>query len=548
MTKPEYFDGTEWKSFCSEGAPVNIENATSSPFPITGSLIVSEGSINVDLGPELDALAVFNQNGLVTRTGDGTYAGRELIAGNGIEIENGNGVNGNPIISAIVLPDPFINDLPINGNLDLESFDLITTGDVSVQNGAFIGNNLRAYDTNSIFVNSSFDMQGKGISNLLTPTNPNDAATKNYVDTVINSPFINDLPINGNLDLESFDLITTGDVNAQNVNAQNVITQFITASNTSLGVVFSSKVQMQNNPIFGLPFLIVDGDIDCRENSFIGNNLSTYDSLNLAIGSNLDLQGNRILSLPSPDFDDEPATKEYVDNLASWFVTEIGQTFLTQPITVTSSFDVQSNVSVVNGAISCLEGDINCGENTFIGNNIAAYNSPSITTGSNLDLQGNRILSLPLPVNLNEPATKEYVDNLVSNDNIQLSVVEISSSQILDLDNHPVSLVECPLGCAILPHNVVTVYIPGTQEYDDDDLDINIAIGSVRFGTVDSKLFQEDCPALDILNLKDIKVVPNKNVINKDLIIYNKDSGLCSGNGTLKIFTWYSTLYLGDIT
>ena len=88
MTKPEYFDGTEWKSFCSEGAPVNIENATSSPFPITGSLIVSEGSINVDLGPELDALAVFNQNGLVTRTGDGTYAGRELIAGNGIEIEN----------------------------------------------------------------------------------------------------------------------------------------------------------------------------------------------------------------------------------------------------------------------------------------------------------------------------------------------------------------------------------------------------------------------------------------------------------------------------
>jgi len=237
-----------------------------------------------------------------------------------------------------------------------------------------------------------------------------------------------------------------------------------------------------------------------------------------------------------------------VDDLASWFFNEIGRTFLTQPITVTSSFDVQSNVKVINGIISCLEGDINCGENTFIGNNIAAFNSPSITTGSNLDLQGNRILSLPLPVDLNEPATKGYVDNLVSNDNIQLSVVEISSSQILDLDNHPVSLVECPLGCAILPRNVVTIYIPGTQEYDDDDLDINIAIGNVRFGTVDSNLFKEDDPALDVLNLKDIKVVSNSDIINQDLIIYNRDSGLSKGNGTLKIFTWYSTLYLGDIT
>ncbi len=555
MTKPEYFNGTEWKSFCSEGAPVDVQNEASSPFPITGSLIIKEGTINADLGPELDALAIFNQNGLVTRTGDGTYAGRELIAGNGIEIENGNGVNGNPIISATVLPDPFINDLPINGNLDLGSFDLITTGNINAQTGFLIGNNLQAYNVTNILLNSPIDMQGQSISNLQSPTNPNDAATKNYVDTNIGTPFINDLPINGNLDLDGFNLITDGDV----------VTQYLASPNT-LPIFLKSNLDMQNNAITGLSLLIVSGDISCRESTFIGNNIASFNSTNIAVLNPLDLQNNRIIDLALPIHPNDAVPKQYIDNLASWFINEIDQTILTKPVTVTNFLNVQSDVNVSNGSIACEQGDINCRENKFIGNNIAAFNLPSIAIGSNLDLQKNRILTLPTPVPrlsvpqpkgpltfptpgvLNEPATKGYVDGLVSDGNVQRSVVEISSSQILNLDNCPVSLVQCPTGYAILPYNVVTIYIPGTQEYDDKDLDINIAIGSVRFGAVDSNLFKEDDPALDVLNLKDIKVVSNSDIINQDLIIYNKDSGLCKGNGTLKVVTWYSTFYLGDIT
>jgi hypothetical protein len=452
MTKPEYFDGTEWKSFCSEGAPVDVQNEASSPFPITGSLIIKEGTINVDLGPELDALAIFNQNGLVARTGDGTYAGRELIAGNGIEIENGNGVNGNPIISATVWPDPFINDLPINGNLDLDGFNLITDGDV--------------------------------------------------------------------------------------------VTQYLASPNT-LPIFLKSNLNMQNNAITEISLLVADGNISCRENVLIGNNLAAFNSLNIAILNNLDLQNNRIIDLALPRDPNDAVPKQYIDNLASWFINEINQAILTKPVTVTNFLNVQSDVTVSNGGIACEQGDINCRENKFIGNNIAAFNLPSIAIGSNLDLQNNRILTLPTPVDLNEPATKGYVDGLVSDVNIQRSVVEISSSQILNLDNCPVSLVQCPKGYAILPYNVVTIYIPGTRKYD---LDINIAIGRLIFGKVDSKLFKEDDPALDVLNLKDIKVVSNSDIINQDLIIYNRDSGSLKGNGTLKVVTWYSTFYLGDIT
>lgn len=99
MAKPEYFDGTEWQSCCGDGADVSVQNEPGTPIPITGSLTISAGSVNMTLGAELDALSAFSQNGLMVRTGTGSYAGRTLIAGTGINITNGNGVAGNPVIS-----------------------------------------------------------------------------------------------------------------------------------------------------------------------------------------------------------------------------------------------------------------------------------------------------------------------------------------------------------------------------------------------------------------------------------------------------------------
>ncbi|PFX12434.1 hypothetical protein AWC38_SpisGene23609 [Stylophora pistillata] len=100
MAKPEYFDGVEWQTCCGDGADISVQNEPSTPIPITGSLTISAGSVNMTLGAELDALSAFSQNGLITRTGTGSYVGRSLVAGTGINITNGNGVLGNPVISA----------------------------------------------------------------------------------------------------------------------------------------------------------------------------------------------------------------------------------------------------------------------------------------------------------------------------------------------------------------------------------------------------------------------------------------------------------------
>ena len=65
---------------------------------ITGGTITTTGT----LGLTGQALAIHNlaTNGLVTRTGAGTVAGRTFTAsGNGISISNGDGVSGNPTVS-----------------------------------------------------------------------------------------------------------------------------------------------------------------------------------------------------------------------------------------------------------------------------------------------------------------------------------------------------------------------------------------------------------------------------------------------------------------
>jgi hypothetical protein len=65
---------------------------------VTGGTITTTGTI----GLTGQALALHNlgTNGLITRTAAGTIAAREIAAGTRISITNGNGVNGNPTITA----------------------------------------------------------------------------------------------------------------------------------------------------------------------------------------------------------------------------------------------------------------------------------------------------------------------------------------------------------------------------------------------------------------------------------------------------------------
>jgi hypothetical protein len=65
---------------------------------ITGGTITGSGTIQ--LTGQASALHNLASNGLIARTGTGTVAARTLTAGSGISITNGDGVSGNPVITA----------------------------------------------------------------------------------------------------------------------------------------------------------------------------------------------------------------------------------------------------------------------------------------------------------------------------------------------------------------------------------------------------------------------------------------------------------------
>ncbi|HBE40818.1 MAG TPA: hypothetical protein DDW27_06360 [Bacteroidales bacterium] len=94
-------------SLNSNGLIVRTGTAAFTGRSITqGSGIYVANPNGVSGNPEINlygqALALHNlsTNGLITRIGTGTVAGRTITAGSGINVTNGNGVSGNPVIAA----------------------------------------------------------------------------------------------------------------------------------------------------------------------------------------------------------------------------------------------------------------------------------------------------------------------------------------------------------------------------------------------------------------------------------------------------------------
>ena len=242
----------------------------------------------------------------------------------------------------------------------------------------------------------SLDMRGNTIYNVADPVNPQDVVTKVYVDNTKGSGVIGRKTKDGVSIKENLDFL--GKQRIKNlpdpVNEKDAVTKEYVDEKDAVTKEY------------------VD---DKTKNLFIDEND------NIAFGLNVDMEGNKIFSLPEPEQDNEPATKKYVDDLQIYKLDKRGNAKFERSINLDRNriFSMKEPTKPSEGA-----------------------NKKYVDDTINKRLQEEKDNFLP-----QDPATKEYVDEaikqvaggdiLVSKEGVFIKANgHYRATAPLDIDNH----------------------------------------------------------------------------------------------------------------
>ena len=260
--------------------------------------------------------------------------------------------------------------------------------------------------------------------------------------TYINNNYVRsdgETPLTGSLDMRGNTLYNVADP----VNPQDVVTKVYVDNTKGSGVIgrkIGDSVSIKENLDFlgkqkikNLPDPVNDHDAVTKEyvdekdavtKEYVDDktkNLFIDENDNIAFGLNVDMEGNKIFSLPKPEQDHEPATKKYVDDLQTHYIDKRGNA------------KFERNINVGNNRIFALKDPKKDYEATN-----KKYVDDTITKR----LQEEKDNFLP-----QDPATKEYVDEaikqvaggdiLVSKEGVFIKANgHYRATAPLDIDNH----------------------------------------------------------------------------------------------------------------
>ena len=80
------------------------------------------------------------------------------------------------------------------------------------------------------------------------------------------------------------------------------------------------------------------------------------------------------------------------------------------------------------------------------------------------------------------------------------------------------------------------------MKYVSSSSNLTIAISDLIFGQLDPTIFSSELNSSCLINISDCRNVATETLINQPLLLKNSGQNLSNGNGTLKIFIWYSTI------
>lgn len=406
MAKLEIFDGTNWIQLGGTGTVTSVGITGSTGLSVTGSPITSSGTINLSLSNiPISSLENYPVDSSLFLSGDGTWS----------------------VPSSIT---PVINSLPIDGDVNLDFYNLITTGQIIVN--TLSNANLDA-STNQIFVTSHIDMGGRAVYNLQEPINGLDAATKNYVDSKIGSGS------------------GSGTVTSVKVTAGTGLTVTGSPITTSGTINLTLGSELQALSAFAQTGLIAR----TGSGMYAGRTLSAGSGISITNGSGV--SGDPTISvanIPISSIQNASNSMYFLRGDGQWANTFVasdlsaGILFRNNNINATNTYygvfyrDTQNAVTFglknntgegyiwaqeglslffgTNGQTRIYigtDGVINCYSNnitttgTLKANNLSAHNSTSITVSSHMDMQTKNVYNMNDPINPQDAATKAYVDS-----------------------------------------------------------------------------------------------------------------------------------------
>ena len=273
----------------------------------------------------------------------------------------------------------------------------------------------------AVSIKENMDFMGKQkIKNLPGPVNDHDAATKEYVDTKTEL---------GNIDMGGqFTVLNVKTpINDNHITDKKYVDDnaaFVFRNNEYYA---KGNINLRNAKLGGLREPTQDGEATTKkyvDSHFIDGND------NIVFGRDVDMEGNKIFALPEPDQDSDPATKKYVDDLQNQYIDKRG------------NIKFGRNINLDNKRIFALKDPKKDYEATN-----KKYVDDSITKR----LQEEKDKFLP-----KDPATKEYVDEAIkglAGGNILVSKEGVfikdnghyRATAPLDIDNHKMENLPKPL-------------------------------------------------------------------------------------------------------
>ena len=241
----------------------------------------------------------------------------------------------------------------------------------------------------------SLNMRGNTIYNVADPVNPQDVVTKVYVDNTKGSGVIDRKTKDGVSIKENLDFL--GKQKIKNlpdpVNDHDAVTKEYVDEKDAVTKKYVDEKDAVTKKYVDEKDAVTKKYVDEKDavtKKYVDDktkNLFIDENDNIAFGLNVDMEGNKIFSLPEPEQDNEPATKKYVDDLQTHYIDKRGNV----------RFD--RNINVGNNRIFALK---------YPKKDYEATNKKYVDDSITKRLQEEKDNFLP-----QDPATKEYVDEAI---------------------------------------------------------------------------------------------------------------------------------------